>query len=64
MIREMPSRDLTALDPGSMPAGPPPTLADYLAVLWRDKVWLVAATIVAGAIVCLNAFLVYKALAG
>lgn len=47
MIREMPSRDLTVLEPG--PPAPMPTLADYLAVIWRARVWLVAAAILAGA---------------
>jgi uncharacterized protein involved in exopolysaccharide biosynthesis len=50
MIREMPSRDITVLDSGPLPPGrAEPTLADYLAVLWRAKYWLVAAAIVAGA---------------
>jgi uncharacterized protein involved in exopolysaccharide biosynthesis len=49
MIREMPSRDLTVLESGPPPPAAP-TLADYLAVIWHAKVWLVAAAIVAGAI--------------
>src|SRR4051794_2028578 len=47
MIREMPSRDLT------VPlAGPPPegaTLADYLALVWRARIFLAIATIAGGA---------------
>ena len=51
MIREMPSRDLTVVESGSLPAGPaPPTLADYVGALWRARILLVAAAIVAGAI--------------
>src|SRR6188474_2187104 len=53
MIREVPSRDVTVLDSGALPPGvsrpAEPTLAEYLAVLWRAKYWLVAAAIVAGA---------------
>ncbi len=50
MIREMPSRDLTVLEAGAPPPPPMPTLADYLAVLWRAKYLLVLAAVVAGAI--------------
>ena len=47
MIREMPSRDLTVLESGPPPA---PVLGDYLAVIWRARIWLVALAVVAGAI--------------
>jgi uncharacterized protein involved in exopolysaccharide biosynthesis len=48
MIREMPSRDLTVVDPGPPPEGA--TLADYLALIWRARVFLIAAAIAGGAI--------------
>jgi uncharacterized protein involved in exopolysaccharide biosynthesis len=47
MIREMPSRDLTVLESGPGPEGA--TLADYLALVWRARVFLVLAAIVGGA---------------
>lgn len=48
MIREMPSRDLTVLEPGLPPAGP--TLADYLALAWRCRLFLILAVIAGAAI--------------
>jgi uncharacterized protein involved in exopolysaccharide biosynthesis len=51
MIREMPSRDLTVIDSGSQPAGPAePTLADYLAQLWRARLILAVVAVVAAAV--------------
>jgi uncharacterized protein involved in exopolysaccharide biosynthesis len=50
MIREVPARDVTVLEPPPLPPGPAePTLADYLAQLWRAKIFLVAVAILAGA---------------
>jgi uncharacterized protein involved in exopolysaccharide biosynthesis len=50
MIREMPSRDLSVLESPPLPPGPAePTLADYLAQLWRARFFLVAVAIAAGA---------------
>ena len=48
MIREMPSRDLSVLQPGVPPDGA--TLADYLALIWRARVFLIVAAIAGGVI--------------
>jgi uncharacterized protein involved in exopolysaccharide biosynthesis len=47
MIREMPSRDLTVIESGLPPAGP--TLADYLALVWRARFVLILAAAIGGA---------------
>lgn len=47
MIREMPSRDVTVLEPGRTPEES--SLGDYLALFWRCRVAILAATILGGA---------------
>jgi uncharacterized protein involved in exopolysaccharide biosynthesis len=51
MIREMPARDVTVLEPAPLPPGrAEPTLADYFAQLWRARRLLIAVAVVAAAV--------------
>lgn len=54
MTREMPSRDLTVLEPGRTPEAA--SLGDYLALFWRFRVALLAAAILGGATVFATSF--------